>query len=35
LFGSDIDRDAIARTRQNLAGAGLDTLVTLETDPTC
>ena len=31
LFGSDIDRDAVARTRQNLAGAGLDMLVTLET----
>ncbi|NJD34269.1 MAG: class I SAM-dependent RNA methyltransferase [Betaproteobacteria bacterium] len=31
LFGSDIDRDAVARTRQNLAGAGLDNLVTLET----
>ena len=31
LFGSDIDRDAVARTRQNLAGAGLDRLVTLET----
>ena len=31
LFGSDSDRDAVARTRQNLAGAGLDDLVTLET----
>jgi putative N6-adenine-specific DNA methylase len=31
LFGSDSDRDAVARTRQNLAGAGLDALVTLET----
>jgi putative N6-adenine-specific DNA methylase len=31
LFGSDIDRDAIARTRQNLAGAGFDKLVSLET----
>ncbi len=30
LFGSDIDADAVARTRQNLAGAGLDGLVTLE-----
>jgi len=30
LFGSDIDGDAVARTRQNLAGAGLDGLVTLE-----
>jgi putative N6-adenine-specific DNA methylase len=30
LFGSDIDADAVARTRQNLAGAGLDNLVTLE-----
>ena len=31
LFGSDISTDAVARTRQNLAGAGLDDLVTLET----
>ena len=31
LYGSDIDADAVARTRQNLAGAGLDDLVTLET----
>ena len=31
LFGSDIAADAVARTRQNLAGAGLDRLVTLET----
>lgn len=31
LYGSDIDSDAVARTRQNLAGAGLDNLVTLET----
>ena len=30
LYGSDIDADAVARTRQNLAGAGLDGLVTLE-----
>jgi putative N6-adenine-specific DNA methylase len=30
LYGSDIDADAVARTRQNLAGAGLDDLVTLE-----
>ena len=31
LYGSDIDADAVARTQQNLAGAGLDNLVTLET----
>jgi putative N6-adenine-specific DNA methylase len=30
IFGSDIDPDAIARTRQNLAHAGLDDLVTVE-----
>lgn len=30
IFGSDIDADAVARTRQNLAHAGLDDLVTLE-----
>ncbi|MDP3512521.1 MAG: THUMP domain-containing protein [Sulfuritalea sp.] len=30
LFGSDIDADAVARTRQNLAGAGLDDQVTLQ-----
>ena len=30
LYGSDVDADAVARTRQNLAGAGLDDLVTLE-----
>jgi putative N6-adenine-specific DNA methylase len=30
LYGCDIDADAVARTRQNLAGAGLDGLVTLE-----
>ena len=30
LFGSDIDADAVARTRQNLAGAGFDDLVTLQ-----
>ncbi|MBI5107683.1 MAG: class I SAM-dependent RNA methyltransferase [Rhodocyclales bacterium] len=30
MFGSDIDGDAVARTRQNLAGAGLDDLVTLQ-----
>lgn len=30
LYGSDIDADAVARTRQNLAGAGLDALVTLK-----
>ena len=31
LFGSDISADAVARTRQNLAHAGLDRLVALET----
>jgi putative N6-adenine-specific DNA methylase len=31
LYGSDIAADAISRTRQNLAHAGLDDLVTLET----
>jgi putative N6-adenine-specific DNA methylase len=31
LYGSDIDAGAVARTRQNLAHAGLDDLVTLET----
>ncbi len=30
IFGSDLDADAVARARQNLAGAGLDDLVTLE-----
>ena len=30
LYGSDIDADAVARTRQNLAHAGLDDLVTLK-----
>jgi putative N6-adenine-specific DNA methylase len=30
LYGSDIEADAVARTKQNLAGAGLDDLVTLE-----
>ncbi len=30
LYGSDIAADAVARTRQNLAHAGLDKLVTLE-----
>lgn len=30
LFGSDLSADAVARARQNLAGAGLDGLVTLE-----
>ena len=30
IFGSDLSADAVARTRQNLAGAGLDALVTLE-----
>lgn len=30
LFGSDLSTDAVARTRQNLAGAGLDDLVTVE-----
>ena len=30
LFGSDISADAVARTQQNLAGAGLDDLVTLQ-----
>ncbi len=30
LYGSDIAADAVARTRQNLAHAGLDDLVTLE-----
>jgi len=30
LFGSDISPDAVARTRQNLAHAGVDDLVTLE-----
>ena len=30
IFGSDIDADAVARARQNLAHAGLDDLVTLE-----
>jgi putative N6-adenine-specific DNA methylase len=30
IFGSDIDTDAVARTRQNLAHAGLDDLVTVE-----
>ena len=31
IFGSDNSADAVARTRQNLAHAGLDGLVTLET----
>ena len=31
LYGSDMAADAVARTRQNLAHAGLDALVTLET----
>jgi putative N6-adenine-specific DNA methylase len=31
LFGSDNSADAVARTQQNLAHAGLDDLVTLET----
>ena len=31
LFGSDSSADAVARTRQNLAHAGIDALVTLET----
>jgi len=30
IYGSDISADAVARSRQNLAGAGLDGLVTLE-----
>lgn len=30
IFGSDIDADAVARARQNLAGAGLEGLITLE-----
>lgn len=30
LYGSDIDADAVARTRQNLAHAGLDDLVVVE-----
>lgn len=30
IFGSDADPDAVARARQNLAGAGFDTLVTVE-----
>ncbi|MBI5861804.1 MAG: class I SAM-dependent RNA methyltransferase [Rhodocyclales bacterium] len=30
IFGSDIDGDAVSRTRQNLAHAGLDDLVTLQ-----
>ena len=30
IFGSDIDADAVARTRQNLAHAGLDDLVIVE-----
>jgi len=31
IYGSDIAPDAVARARQNLAGAGLEDLVTLET----
>lgn len=30
IFGSDIDADAVARTQQNLAHAGLDALVTVD-----
>ena len=30
IFGSDIDRDAVARSQQNLAHAGLDGLIRLE-----
>ena len=30
IFGSDLDNDAVARARQNLAGAGLEDLITLE-----
>ncbi|PKO84490.1 MAG: RNA methyltransferase [Betaproteobacteria bacterium HGW-Betaproteobacteria-11] len=30
IYGSDLDADALARTRQNLAHAGLDDLVVLE-----